>query len=122
MLYYLRSRNKDFLNEPVIHDLFKPLENNLFKNEEKTRITWQMPYGEVMLSWDCFPARNAFILIISYNHWNFLFDIKNSFTDIVWGMTKVNPIDDFCVYKARHTITNDTWETEYCKLYANATI
>lgn len=112
------SDKKDFLQDPAVQDLLKPLGNNLFKNEEDTRITWQMPYGEIMLSWDCWPDRHAFILMISYNHWDFLFNMKNSFTDIAWGMIKVNLMDDFCIYKARHTITNDQWNTEYCKLYA----
>lgn len=113
------SDNKDFSKDEQIVELFKPLSNNLFSNKQDMQIYWQMSYGEVMLNWACWPSKYAFIIEIHYNHWDYIFDIKNSFVDIAWGLIKTEPLDACCLTKLRHELVDNDVRTERCKLYAN---
>lgn len=117
--FTFESDNKDFFKDEQVIELFKPLVNNLFANKQDMQMYWQMPYGEVMLSWACWPSKNAFIIEIHYNHWDYIFDIKNSFVDIAWGLIKTEPLDACCLTKLRHELVDNDVRTERCKLYAN---
>lgn len=113
------SDNKDFSKDLNIIALFNPLSNNLFVNKKGMQIYWQMPYGEIMLNWACWPDKHAFIVEIHYNHWHYVFNMKNSFVDIAWGLTKADPFDSCCLTKIRHILINDNLKTERCKLYSH---
>ena len=112
------SDNKNLTLDPGMLDLLSPLKNNITSTITDKYMMWQMPYGTIILSWDCWPQKNEFILELRYKHWQFDFQMSNSFSDVVFGLIKTHALDNFCLTQIRHSLINELESTDKCKLYA----